>query len=52
MLATFKPVDVLIVAAALAAWSFAWAVRYQDWVGATSIILVPLYLFAHRHEAA
>jgi len=52
MRAAVKTVDLLIVAGALVVWSYAWAVGYQDWVGATSVVLVPLYLLAHRHRAA
>jgi hypothetical protein len=46
-----KPVDLWITGIAFAVWTAAWLLGYQSWIGATSAVLVPIYLWANRRAS-
>jgi hypothetical protein len=43
-----RPVDVAVTGLAIPVWLGLWLAGYQDWVAATSVVLVPIYLAANR----
>lgn len=43
-----RPSDYWVTGAAVAIWGGAWAVGYQGFVGTTTVILIPILLWATR----
>ena len=43
-----RPVDYGLTGAAVAIWAGAWAAGYQGWAGMTTVILIPIMLWATR----